>query len=93
VVPIYKGERSVGSHKLQISQLNLSDLLANGTRHSRIPVASLGHEYMDGSRATWNYTGIIVRKSVCQDIAEGAVIDAIIIDFSRTFDLILLIDC
>ena len=43
---------------------------------------------------TWLETGILVRESntVCQDISdsldEAARLDAIIIDFSKTFDLV-----
>jgi hypothetical protein len=43
VIPIYSGGGSIGSHKLQTGQLNLSGVSANGTRHSRIPKASLGY--------------------------------------------------
>jgi hypothetical protein len=39
-----QGERSIHSHKLQTSQLNLSVLQANGTHYSRIPKENLGYE-------------------------------------------------
>ena len=87
--------RSFGSQKLWAFQFNLSGTQTNGTRHSRLYTTSVGIEGLVIRGTTWLQTGILVRSqiiTVCQDISdsldEAARLDAIIIDFSKAFDLV-----
>ena len=96
VVPIYKGGRSIGSWELQTSQLNLAGLQANGACYSRVLKTSLGNGWVvicdgqHGFRPGYSCKSQVV--TVCQDITdsldEGVRTDAIIIDFSKAFDLV-----
>ena len=45
VIQLQKG-RSIGSWKLQTSQLNLGGLQSNGTSYSRVPKTSQGNEWV-----------------------------------------------
>jgi len=95
--------QSFSSQKLQAGQLNLSGMQTNGTRHSRLYTTSVGRQGLVIQGTTWLQTGILVQESnnyslsryiitVCQDISDSldevARLDAIIIDFSKVFDLV-----
>ena len=64
--------RSIGSHKLQTGQLNLSGLSAKGTRHSGISKTSLEYELCEGKhgyRPGYSCESQIV--TVCKDTADS----------------------
>jgi len=85
--------RSFGSQKLQAGQFNLSSIQTNGTRHSIRQVwedSNWLYEGQHGFRQGYSCESQII--TVCQDIwdflDEAARLDAIIIDFSKTIDLV-----
>ena len=80
--------------RLHISELNLSGLQPHGTRHRRLPKASLDmsewlYEGQRGFRPGCSCENQIA--IVCQDVADpldGSRIDAIVIDFSKALYLV-----
>ena len=90
-----EGRRSFGCHKLQTSHLNLIDLQANGTRHSRYLRQVWGmnkwlYKGQHGIRTGYSCESRIV--TVCQDIADtlddGTRMEATIIDSSKAYSLV-----